>query len=179
MGALRQLRRGLLTPIQRARPYVSHRSLSIQPPLSITLYQYTICPFCNRVKAVLDFAQLGYSVTEVNPLTKSEIRNFNHKKVPIATVEGQPIFGSDEIIQSLQAHEHVQKKLQERGGIALDEGSQWVDYSVNELAIYLYPNMCRSWSDSYKAFMYVRQTASFSPFQRFSIQTIGSLVSSL
>lgn len=41
---------------------------------TIQLYQYTICPFCNRTKAFLDYSQSNYEVIEVNPLTKKEIQ---------------------------------------------------------------------------------------------------------
>lgn len=31
----------------------------------ITVYQYKICPFCNKLKVVMDFLGIPYSVTEV------------------------------------------------------------------------------------------------------------------
>lgn len=45
---------------------------------NIELYKYAICPFCNRVKAFLDYAGLEYSQIEVNPLTKKEIKWWVH-----------------------------------------------------------------------------------------------------
>jgi glutaredoxin len=42
------------------------------PP--IKLYQYAICPFCGKVKALLAFAGIDHEVVEVNPLTKAEIK---------------------------------------------------------------------------------------------------------
>lgn len=50
------------------------RSFSAASGDSIQLYQYAICPFCNRVKALLDYARIEYSTIEVNPLTKAEIK---------------------------------------------------------------------------------------------------------
>jgi hypothetical protein len=41
---------------------------------SVKLYQYAICPFCNKVKAVLSYAGIDHEVVEVNPLTKAEIK---------------------------------------------------------------------------------------------------------
>lgn len=43
-------------------------------PQMLRLYQYAICPFCNKTKAVLDYAQVPYEAVEVNPLTKAEIK---------------------------------------------------------------------------------------------------------
>jgi hypothetical protein len=41
---------------------------------SITLYQYTICPFCNIVKAAASYVSVDYKIVEVNPLTKAELK---------------------------------------------------------------------------------------------------------
>ena len=58
---------------------------------SVTLYQYDVCPFCNKVKAFLDYHNIPYDVVEVNPLTKTEIKQFEHewKKVPVLVVDGK------------------------------------------------------------------------------------------
>ena len=41
---------------------------------SVTLYQYQICPFCNKAKALLFYAGIRYETVEVNPLTKAELK---------------------------------------------------------------------------------------------------------
>lgn len=33
-----------------------------------------ICPFCNKIKALLDLHGLEYEMVDVNPLTKKEIK---------------------------------------------------------------------------------------------------------
>jgi len=161
--------------------------------LQIQLYQYAICPFCNRVKALLDYVGVEYGTTEVNPLTKAEIKPWKEKysKVPIATVTGPtkgehtPMFGSDVIVDDLLKEPVIQSKLEERW-----KGSQmtletfqngpnvkkWTSFAVDDLASLLYPNMCRTWSDSYRAFDYVHhKTNAFGPLQRVMIQSLGSL----
>jgi hypothetical protein len=45
----------------------------LQSP-SVKLYQYQICPFCNKVKAVLGYAGIDHEIVEVNPLTKAELK---------------------------------------------------------------------------------------------------------
>eukprot|EP00983_Pelagomonas_calceolata_P105557 1159143-Pelagomonas_calceolata.AAC.2 len=67
-------------------------------PKDITLYQYEVCPFCCKVKAALDYyktlltsqdnpcLQLPYEVIEVNPLTKSELKWSNYKKVRVLEI---------------------------------------------------------------------------------------------
>lgn len=38
--------------------------------LGLVLYQYTSCPFCNKVRAALDYYNLPYRMVEVDPLKK-------------------------------------------------------------------------------------------------------------
>ena len=55
-------------------------------PASIRLYQYAICPFCNKAKSALQFLKIPFISTEVNPLTRKEIKGLipDYTKVPIA-----------------------------------------------------------------------------------------------
>eukprot|EP00798_Chlamydomonas_sp_ICE-L_P013873 gene13873-19799_t len=45
-----------------------------------SLDAYEVCPFCCKVKAVMDFYEIPYKVIEVNPLTKSELKWSTYKK---------------------------------------------------------------------------------------------------
>ena len=49
-------------------------STSLEAVPSITLYQYNICPFCNKAKVLLNYVGLDYEAVEVNPLTKAELK---------------------------------------------------------------------------------------------------------
>jgi glutaredoxin len=56
------------------------------PHPSLTLYLYTICPYCNIAKAVLNCTNTKFTIQEVNPLTKEELKNLpdpTYGKVPI------------------------------------------------------------------------------------------------
>jgi glutaredoxin len=176
----------------------STNSTSSGPPKnnsSIVLYQYSICPFCHRVRSVLDYAQLPYVVKEVNPLTKAEIKSYRdrHKQVPIALIDGTPVFGSDQIIQHLllssAANDYnnndALKSLRlldnsDDAAVAVESNDPWVDFAVKKLAVLLYPNMCRTIGDSFRAFAYVHNVepakSSFGLVQRMLIQSIGSVV---
>jgi len=52
---------------------------------------------------------------------------------------------------------------------------KWVDFSTNDLAPLLYPNICRTLTDSYAAFGYVDRVDKFSALDRFAIRFLGSL----
>lgn len=116
-------------------------------------------------------------------------RSKDYRKVPIATInESSPLNGSDAIIDGLLARKNVYLLLQKRWGDSNDEGpkmtletfqnesaQQWVQFANDELAPLLYPNMCRTLQDSYRAFGYVDQVEEFSPLQRLAIKGAGSL----
>eukprot|EP00566_Odontella_aurita_P016147 CAMPEP_0113534094 /NCGR_PEP_ID=MMETSP0015_2-20120614/4973_1 /TAXON_ID=2838 /ORGANISM="Odontella" /LENGTH=288 /DNA_ID=CAMNT_0000433227 /DNA_START=126 /DNA_END=992 /DNA_ORIENTATION=- /assembly_acc=CAM_ASM_000160 len=158
---------------------------------SITLFQYNICPFCHKTKALLEYAGVQYSTVEVNPLTKQELKSLsgNYKKVPIAKIDGEIVNGSDKIIDMVLNQPTISKALAARWN---EDGSEnqcmsmeefrssesaifWKEYASDELAALLYPNICRSLSDSYQAFGYVRDVDSFSPLQKVAIRGLGSL----
>jgi glutaredoxin len=136
----------------------------------------------------------------------------DYSKVPIVTIssgsgspggstsslETTPLFGSDVILQALLKQPFVQQSLQERWqkGTAANSTSpmtledfgsesaqtQWRDFR-DKLALVLYPNMCRTWSDSYEAFNYVHHLPTETTINKFGvvqamlIQNLGSLVS--
>ncbi|KAL0432335.1 UNVERIFIED_CONTAM: Prostaglandin E synthase 2 [Sesamum latifolium] len=63
-------------------------------PKDVVLYQYEACPFCNKVKAFLDYYDIPYKVVEVNPISKKEIKWSDYKKVPILMVDGEQMVDS-------------------------------------------------------------------------------------
>ncbi|GAX24243.1 microsomal prostaglandin-E synthase 2 [Fistulifera solaris] len=154
-------------------------------PHNIELYEYAICPFCNRVKAFLDYAGLKYSQIEVNPLTKKEIKwSKDYRKVPIVKLDQKPLLGSDSILEALLQQPIVQENLEskwEGSNMSMDEfatselSQRWTKFATDELAYLLYPNICRTLSDSYRAFAYVETTDSFGTLEKLSIRGLGSL----
>lgn len=74
---------------------LSHTDLQVVVPadntgLKLTLFQYTTCPFCCKVRAVLDYYGFSYNIIEVNPVLRQQIKWTEYKKVPIvlAHVDG-------------------------------------------------------------------------------------------
>ena len=55
--------------------------------LKLTLFQYEPCPFCQKVRAFLDFSGLSYDIVEVHPVTKKELGWSPYKKVPIVILQ--------------------------------------------------------------------------------------------
>jgi microsomal prostaglandin-E synthase 2 len=150
---------------------------------SIQLYQYAICPFCHKVKALLAYSGLKYEIIEVNPLNKAEIKwSKDYKKVPIAKLDGTSLLGSDEIMKGILEDSRIASNLEKRWDRRMTmarfqhkDTKKWTDFANDELSSLLYPNICRTVGDAYAAFGYVNEVESFSPFQRVAIRSIGSL----
>ena len=67
---------------------------------SIVLYQYRICPFCHRVRSLLDYLHVNSKTLEVDPLTKTELSfSKDYKKVPVAIIQDNIIGDSGKIIK--------------------------------------------------------------------------------
>lgn len=78
--------------------------------LDLTLYQYQSCPFCCKVRALLDYYGVSYDIVEVNPVFRTEAKWSSYKKVPIllAKVNGgyQPLNDSSMIISLIASYFH-------------------------------------------------------------------------
>ena len=57
--------------------------------LKLTMFQFQTCPFCCKVRAMLDYYGFSYDVVEVNSVTKKQIKWSNYRKVPIIVVDGK------------------------------------------------------------------------------------------
>jgi hypothetical protein len=112
-------------------------------------------------------------------------RSKNYRKVPIATIDDTPFNGSDEIVDGLLKQPAITAKLEERWNndghmnmtdfASSESATRWIKYANDDLASLLYPNICRTLSDSYGAFGYVNTVDTFSPVQRMTIRGLGSL----
>lgn len=50
--------------------------------LGLRLYQYQTCPYCSKVRAMLDYYGFSYEVVEVNAVTRSQLKfSKEYKKV--------------------------------------------------------------------------------------------------
>ena len=147
-------------------------------PNSSPLLRAQICPFCNKVKALLDLHKLPYETTEVNPLTKKETKSWSggYKKVPIALIEGEQVNDSSVIANAIMDRMGSSgvvdaKKLAEfRSPSALE----WAKWSDEKLAVLLFPNITRSFGEAYQAFGYVQTVPHFSMLDKAANQLVGS-----
>lgn len=150
---------------------------------AVTLYAYKICPYCNKIKSVLDYLKLPYTQVEVDPLSKKELAfSKDYRKVPIVKLEGTQINDSGPIIEGILANlseggflaEQNLKQLKE-GVKGAEEVEEWTNWADKKLAVLMYPNLCSSFSNAYTAFGYAHGVEGWTLGRKLLIQFAGTL----
>ncbi|KAF3796492.1 Prostaglandin E synthase 2 [Nymphaea thermarum] len=141
-------------------------------PRNVVLYQYEACPFCNKVKAFLDYHDIAYTVVEVNPISKKEIKWSDYKKVPILTVDGEPLVDSSDIITKLYSRIHPDSHAVDDN--ASSEENKWRRWVDDHLVHVLSPNIYRNTSEALEAFNYITDHGNFSTMERVSVKYAGA-----
>jgi len=142
----------------------------------ITLYEYKICPFCNKVKSTLDYLKIPYSIIEVNPITKSELSFSSSKKVPVARIGDETVPDSNVIISTIKDKilKEDRSKYPEIAEFFSEDAYKWAEWSDSELAIILYPNLTSSDEIIRQALSYVNDIPHFTDFQKMLIVKLSS-----
>ncbi|KAM0865209.1 hypothetical protein ACQ4PT_043430 [Festuca glaucescens] len=137
-------------------------------PQNVVLYQYQACPFCNKVRAFLDYHDIPYKVVEVNPLSKKEIKWSEYKKVPILTADGENLVDSSDIINKLQ------RKISPDVESTSEEETKWRRWVDEHLVHVLSPNIYRTTSEALESFDYIANNGNFSFTERFAVKYAGA-----
>jgi microsomal prostaglandin-E synthase 2 len=135
----------------------------------VVLYQYEACPFCNKVKAFLDYNKIPYKVVEVNPISKKEIKWSDYKKVPILTVDDEQMVDSSDIVNKLFQKLHSEDTVPES-----EEERKWLGWVDNHLVHVLSPNIYRSPSEALESFDYITTHGNFSFTERLVAKYTGA-----
>lgn len=138
-------------------------------PKDVVLYQYEACPFCNKVKAFLDYYNIPYKVVEVNPINKKEIKWSDYKKVPILKIDGEQMVDSSDIVDKLFQRIHPDNSVTDS-----DEERQWRGWVDNHLVHVLSPNIYRSVSEALESFDYITTHGNFSFTERLVAKYAGA-----
>ncbi|KAB2082372.1 hypothetical protein ERO13_A05G184900v2 [Gossypium hirsutum] len=137
-------------------------------PKEVVLYQYEACPFCNKVKAFLDYYSIPYKIVEVNPISKKEIKWSDYKKVPILKVDGEQMVDSSDIIDKLF------HRINPDSSIRDGEEKKWREWVDNHLVHVLSPNIYRSTSEALESFDYITTHGNFSFTERLVAKYAGA-----
>lgn len=150
---------------------------------AITLYGYKICPYCNKIKSLLDYLKLPYDQVEVDPLSKKELAfSPDYRKVPIVMVDGAQINDSGPIIEAILETLEQKDFLTEQSMRQLREGAtdapevkKWTEFADKKLAVLMYPNLCASFSSAYAAFGYAHSIEGWTLGRKLLIHLAGTL----
>merc|ERR1712137_421816 len=137
-----------------------------------TLYQYSTCPFCSKLRAFLDYHGVQYDTKEVNPLSKAQIASHGYHKVPQLQVgaegEGGPI-----IVDSSEIVKILKPLLDENAPTVSEEEQRWRDWASTTLVWYMVLNTNRTLAESRSGYDYVANIANFSGMDRVVLQLVG------
>lgn len=148
---------------------------SAEPRLQ--LYQYAICPFCNKTKAALDYLKVPYGTVEVDPLTRSQIKFSNdYKKVPIAVFSGDDaiVGGSTEIVDRVLDGKEAPADV-DSSHFCSEEARKWNKWCDEKFAVTVYPNITRSVAECWQALGYLQSCPEFSTVRAVATRAVGAL----
>lgn len=145
----------------------------------IVLYQFEVCPFCNKVRAYLDYYKIPYRVVEVDPLRKTELKELDgtYKKVPVAVINGKQVNGSSAVIDAVNVFLPEGENSGQPGteiNSKTKSEEHWLDWLENHLIHLIAPNIYRTPSESLQTFNYIADKSKFSAWERATIRYTGA-----
>jgi microsomal prostaglandin-E synthase 2 len=141
------------------------------------LYQYNVCPFCWKVKALLGYKKIPYEAVEVHPLNKKEIKfSKDYKKVPIfIDAAGNQVNDSTPIMQYIDER-YPETPVFAQNAAEREKETKWLKWADATLVRALPPLIYRNLGDSLQAFDYITQQEKFNWLQQRTIKYSGALV---
>ncbi|CAH0486257.1 unnamed protein product [Peronospora farinosa] len=141
---------------------------------SVVLYQYEPCPYCCKVKAVLDYLNIPYKVVEVNPVTKKETKAFtDYSKVPVVRIDDEVVVDSSVIISRLR---DLVMSFNDEDTEGLEEEELWRQWVDKKLIVLTPPNIYRTIPEALQAFDYCLTEGKFTPMERRVSKYVGAVV---
>ncbi len=99
----------------------------------IILHQWKVSPFCNKVRRILNYKQLNYSIVNYNGLlAMGATRLSSVGKLPVIEYDGEKIQDSSDIAEFLEAR-HPQPPLYPKDSKGLAQAYFWEDWADESL----------------------------------------------
>ena len=134
----------------------------------LTLYQFDSCPFCWKVKALLNYAKQDYETVEVTPFGMKELDFTDHKKVPVLR-DGDKVITESASIVSYVNDNYVNLP-------SSADAEKWVDWLDAKLVHYLPPLIHSSVGQSYKNFAVIMKNDQSGWLKKKLIRLAGALM---
>ena len=140
-----------------------------------TLYGFQTCPFCWKVRSLLNWKGVDYSAVEVDPMTKAEIRWSNWKSVPVfVDADGTQVNGSNSILHYVDEKLGGARRFAPEGADEVQD--RWMSFSDETLAKSIVAVVYGSYRSSLAAMDYVTRVERFSRWQAFKAKWLGAVV---
>eukprot|EP01083_Nonionella_stella_P096763 272086_1 len=129
---------------------------------AIYFYQFQLCPYSGKVKALMDYHCLNYHMIEVNPYTKDEIKWSSYQMVPILRLAssgmGKSFTESAVIIEALLERLTTMGKINEADSSLYSSPAQekWHEWVDHQLIPRLFPNMFATLKDARATCAYLK-----------------------
>ena len=133
----------------------------------ITLYQFESCPFCSKVRALLNHINQPFNIVEVSPFGLKELDFTDHKKVPVIKDDETVITESASIIEYV--NEHYAKFP------VTEDAKEWTDWIDNTLVHYITPLVHPNFSTSHQNFRYIIKDGQYSWLKTKFFRFVGAL----
>ena len=144
-----------------------------------TLYQFSLCPFCNKVRAALELKGVSYDVVEVAPRDKKELPPLPEgvkKKVPVLVAKGETVVDSTAILKFIEENFSGTQSLSPKAPEAAqraEEIEDWVDETfIQALPTVIYGTR----KEAAQAASIIARESNFTGFQRFKVNVFGSAI---
>ena len=144
-----------------------------------TLYEFELCPYCQKVRAGLELKGIAYERVQVNPMNKKELPTLPPsapRKVPVLAIDGEVLWDSTEILGYLDAHfagPPAFLPAEEAARAKTQEVEAWVD---DALTFALPTVIYGTWVEAVKAAQVTARTSNFGFFQNAMVRAGGSVV---
>jgi len=136
----------------------------------LKLYQFSACPFCWKVRVLLDYKRIPYETIEVHPYTKKELEFTDYKKVPVLVDEESVITDSSNIIDYLNNKYAI--------SLADNSDEKWCTWVDDTLVHYFPPIIHKNFKTSFRTIKKITPPGQSSWFKQFFTQTIGAAIMS-
>lgn len=140
------------------------------------LFQYAACPFCNKVRSILEYKGVDFETIEVHPLNKKEISfSADYRAVPIyIDSEGKQINDSTPIMRRID-EEFPTPKVFKTDSEEAGKDELWLAWS-EKLVKGLPTAIYNSISNALSAFDYITKIGKFGWFEKRMIKYTGAFV---
>ncbi|MGB5267565.1 MAG: glutathione S-transferase family protein [Polyangiales bacterium] len=147
--------------------------------MTTTLYQFALCPFCNKVRAGLQLKGVPFEEVEVSPRSKVELPSLPEgapRKVPVLEVGGSVLWDSTRILSQLdEAFPDTLRftPADEAMRSRADTMEQWVDDQFIES---LPPVLYGTWREATKASKVIAKHSRFGAGEGLAVKFGGPLI---